>query len=107
MNTAPKVVTTSCSNETPIESLLSFLDLREEERLQRFIREAEQRCFFHRLVRVPAIDDRAFHEPHTCGPATARSMYERRLDAWRPDRLQELIANCRIRRRPPEGGGEG
>src|SRR5438552_18987094 len=56
-----------------LPSALSLLNLRDEELLQRFAREPEFRRFFQRLVRVPAIDDRAFHEPHPGGSSTARS----------------------------------
>src|SRR4030095_10775911 len=83
-------------------SALSLLNLRDEELLQRFIHEPECRRSFQRLVGVPAIDDRTFHEPHPGGSSTAGSMDERRLDARRGDRLQERVDGGRIRRRRTE-----
>jgi len=83
-------------------SALSLLNLREEELLQRFVREPECRRFLQRLVRVPTIDDRAFHEPHPGSSSTASSMDERRLDARRGDRLQKRVDDRGIRRRPTE-----
>src|SRR4026209_2828682 len=79
-------------------SALSLLNLPEEELLQPFIRESEQGRFFQRLVRVPTVDDRAFHEPHPGGSSAASSMDERRLDSWRGDRLQERVDDRWIRR---------
>src|SRR5262245_52143536 len=73
------------------ESTLALLNLREEELLQVFIRQPERGRFFHGLVGIPAIDDRAFHEPHPGGSSTARSMNERRLHPRRRDRLQECV----------------
>src|SRR5437762_8208384 len=95
---------TNLRRETAIHppSALSLLNLREEELLQRFVREPELRRFVQRLVRVPPIDDRAFHEPHPGGSSTARSMDERRLDARRGDRLQKRVDDRGIRRRPTE-----
>src|SRR5919198_5099715 len=72
-------------------SALSLLNLRDEELFQIFVREPERRRLFQRLVSVPAIDDRTFHEPHPGGSSTASSMDERRLDARRGNRFQKRI----------------
>src|ERR1051326_9126161 len=83
-------------------SAFTLLNLREKELFQRFVGETERRRFFERLVRVPAVDHHALHEPHACGPSTARSMNERGLDAGRRDRLEERVDGRRIRRRCAE-----
>src|SRR5688572_27561170 len=89
----PSYDTPTTSGRKSSRRLLTFalLDLPEHELPQGGIGQSQQRCFFEGAVRLPAIHQRAFHEPHPGGSSTARSMYKRGRHARGPDHLEKRV----------------